>query len=335
VPSRQSLLLRQLRAHQLGNRLLLSSLAFAISFGLGWVVNQALHPAILTGLMSLSASYVGAVVTDRRRDRQEKHLKESLQNQIAGLVEKVDSLELYESQLYELLANAATTKQELEDHIQRLQLEKNSLKTQLSQFYKQRQELMYTVFFIQQRQKIIEEKFPDLKTKFEKVKHKLKELDTILNSKVVLIKKINTKEKNSQAKIQELTQQIQEKIQQRDTLTQEIQALENGREQIALQIADLSSRKQEVDRQISIESLLKYRQHLEKSCDDLQARLEQLNAQQPTLDRAISERTQEIQPTDDGVNLLRDVHQYLQEQIIAIQNQLTVLREQGIGNGKQ
>ncbi|MEQ8957458.1 MAG: hypothetical protein RLP02_05965, partial [Coleofasciculus sp. C2-GNP5-27] len=71
--------------NQLINQMLLGTVAFAVSVGVGLFVNP--NKALVNGVVTVVASYTGVIVADRRRNKAEKQRKNALINQIQELEE--------------------------------------------------------------------------------------------------------------------------------------------------------------------------------------------------------------------------------------------------------
>lgn len=74
------------------NQLLLGSVAFGISCGLGLVVNRDLNKALLTGAISLPAVYVSALVVDKRRSHPQPAAAEPASTQWSELADANSAL---------------------------------------------------------------------------------------------------------------------------------------------------------------------------------------------------------------------------------------------------
>lgn len=107
----------------LNNQVLLSSVSFAVAFGFSLIVNRDIKPALLTGLISVFATYTGVFVVNGRDRIRHKPTINKLEAQIY-------QLERQHIQLQQSISASATEKH-------RLEVKLNFLKSELSYIYTQ------------------------------------------------------------------------------------------------------------------------------------------------------------------------------------------------------
>ncbi len=119
----------------LSNRIfLLGLVAFGVSFGFMLVTTGDLKHALITGFVTVPATYIGAIVVDKRRRNYEMLVLNSLHKHI-------QELELEETGLHQSLAAARGKKQELVTNVNILQTEITNLRSQVSERRNQREDL--------------------------------------------------------------------------------------------------------------------------------------------------------------------------------------------------
>jgi len=140
---------------QLVNYIRVSLIASSISFCLWLLTYRTLEKALWNTLISLPPIYLGIVMTDSRRTKQEKRLKNSLFYHLKDLNEEINKLECYESQLYQSIAAASQSKQEIENNLQALSTKRNYLFKQISDLTLQQKEIQqFTFNLLQKKQEI-------------------------------------------------------------------------------------------------------------------------------------------------------------------------------------
>jgi chromosome segregation ATPase len=119
----------------LSNRIfLLGLVAFGVSFGFMLVTTGDLKHALITGFVTVPATYIGAIVVDKRRRNYEMLVLNSLHKHI-------QELELEETGLHQSLTAARGKKQELVTNVNVLQTEITNLRSQVSERRNQREDL--------------------------------------------------------------------------------------------------------------------------------------------------------------------------------------------------
>jgi chromosome segregation ATPase len=164
------------------NRMLLGSIAFSVSFGLGLLANRDLSKALLTGVITVPATYVGAAVAGKRRINQEKQIRASLQNQIEELEEE-------EIQIHQSLFAATVTRQEVEASINALQGERSQLLNRVSELHSQRNELYQEISTFQKQKQQLEVEFYNLQTQVQQFESQQVDLNLSVSVKTTQVSK--------------------------------------------------------------------------------------------------------------------------------------------------
>jgi chromosome segregation ATPase len=195
--------------------MVLGSVAFGVSFCLNLVANRELSKAFLTGVITIPATYAGAVVIHKRRLYQEKLLRNSLQSQI-------QELEDYKEELNQYLLDALAEEQQVEASINTLQSELSYLRSQVSEGYSQRKSISWELvsFQEQKQQQFIE--LSSLQSQISAFENQIKELHQILATKAAEIEKSETELNSIQSKIYQAQSQIAERENDKHALEEEL-----------------------------------------------------------------------------------------------------------------
>ena len=102
-----------MRSTKLSNRILLSSVAFSVSFFIGLVANRDFGKALLTGVITVPATYAGTLVVENKQRKQKNFLLNEIQ--------AIDG-----------------ERQDLEEHLYYLQSSLNQLNLQVTERHNQR-----------------------------------------------------------------------------------------------------------------------------------------------------------------------------------------------------
>lgn len=223
-----------MQSTKLVNRILLSSVAFSVSFGIGLLANRDLKKALLTGVITFPASYVGAVVADKRRITQEKLLRGSLQNQIQALGEE-------ETRLYQSLSTATATRQDIEVSINALQAERSQLLNRVSELHNQKRQLYQELGGFQQQKQQQEAELHSLKTQLQQLERQQAQQNQSISARTVKIQQTETRLNYLQAELEQLQIQISEKQNQKEQLNQDLATLEHQKQDLGGEIYDLQT----------------------------------------------------------------------------------------------
>src|SRR5919199_1042176 len=228
------------------NRILLGSVAFSVSFVLGLLANRDINKALLTGVITVPGTYAGSAIAEKRRIYQEKLLRGSLQNQIQELEEE-------ESQLYQSLASATATRQEVEASINALQgersqllnrvsdlhIQRNELYRELSDFQKQKQHPDLVTLESQKRH--LEGEAYDLQTQIQVLQQRQDQLNQVLAPLQEQQHEIEASLLAGKAKLDQLLSQISDKRKQQKKLDRDLANLGNRKQQLETECQNLQT----------------------------------------------------------------------------------------------
>jgi chromosome segregation ATPase len=301
------------------NRILLGSVAFSVSFLLGLLVNRDINKALLTGVITVPGTFAGAAIAEKRRIYQEKLLRGSLQNQIQELLEE-------ENQLYESLASATATRQEVEASINALQGERSQLLNRVSDLHLQRNDLYRELSDFQKQKQQQETEFYHLQTQIQRLERQQVELEQSLSAKTFQLNQTEARANQLKKEIERLHKQISHKKQQKEQLHPDLITLENQKRNLEGEAYDLQTQIQVLQqRQEQLNQVLaplqEQQQQVEVSLMAGKAKLDQLLSQ-------ISERRKQQKKLNQDLANLESRKQQLEAEFQHWQTQIQVIEPQ-------
>lgn len=301
------------------NRILLGSVAFSVSFLLGLLMNRDINKALLTGVITVPATYAGVTIAEKRRISQEKLLRGSLQNQIQELLEE-------ENQLYQSLASATATRQEVEASINALQGERSQLLNRVSDLHIQRNELYRELSDFQKQKQQQETEFYTLQTQIQRLERQQIELEQSLSAKTFQLNQTESRANQLKKEIERLQKQISHKKQQKEQLHPDLITLENQKRNLEGEAYDLHTQIQVLQqRQEQLNQVLaplqEQQQQVEVSLMAGKAKLDQLLSQ-------ISEKRKQQKKLDRDLANLGNRKQQLEAECQSLQTQIQIFAPQ-------
>lgn len=295
------------------NRILLGSVAFSVSFLLGLLVNRDINKALLTGVITVPATYAGAAIIEKRRIYQEKLLRGSLQNQIQELLEE-------ENQLYESLASATTTRQEVEASINALQGERSQLLNRVSDLHLQRNDLYRELSDFQKKKQQQETEFYHLQSQIKRLERQQVELEQFFSAKTFQLNQTEARANQLKKEIERLQKQISHKKHQKEQLHPDLITLESQKRNLEGEVYDLQTQIQVLQqRQEQLNQVLaplqEQQQQVEVSLMAGKAKLDQLLSQ-------ISEKRKQQKKLDRDLAKLGERKQQLESECQSLQAQV-------------
>lgn len=304
---------------KVANRFLLGSVAFGVSFLLGLLANRDITKALLTGVIAIPATYTGAMIADKRRIYQEKLLRGSLQNQIEELVEE-------QTQLYQSLAAATATRQEVEASINALQSERSHLLSRVSELHIQRNELYRELSDFQKQKQQQDLEFYNLQTQLQKLERQQTEVNQSLSAKTFQLQQTEIRINQLRKELDQLHNQISNKKQQKEQLHPDLAKLESRKQHLEGAAYDLQTQIQVLQqRQDQLnQALLPLQQQYREMEGNLlagKARLDQLLSQ-------ISEKQKQQKKLNQDLATLESRKQHLEVESHNLQTQIQALETQ-------
>ncbi len=305
------------------NRIVLGAVAFGVSFGISFLANRNANRALLTGLITLPATYAAAIVVDRRQKHRELLV-------LASQRQKIHELEAQEVNMNRILSNANLKKQELENSINYLQTECHQLRSQ---------------FEVRHQYK------DDLEKELEILKTSLRELEqekaALFAEKKVLEEDFTTKTRSKEA----LEQEISNLHQQKSTLLSQLESLNSQYNQIVEKIqkeqikfthqkseleADLQSFKEQ-KRQIELKTYIIQNQveKLERHKNDLQEKLKSLKTEKEEVRASLEALQLQKEQQQTELLALQEERNQLQSQILEFHQQIEALIAEPVSDNHQ
>jgi hypothetical protein len=183
------------------NKVLLSSVAFGVSFGIGMLVSKAdIKKALTTGAIAIPASLAGALVSERKKADGENLVEDSLPT-------GVQELKIQEDGLHQSIAEATMRMQEVEAGINSLQTEHTQLLENISDLNSQKQQLESQKEAIETSIAVQQTELEQISDRFIQAHQQQEELDAYLTKLESRKQELETENQNLQAQIHELEQQ--------------------------------------------------------------------------------------------------------------------------------
>jgi chromosome segregation ATPase len=296
----------------ISNRLILGIVAFGVSFGISLVLSWDFGKAILTGIITVPATYLAALYVDKRRRNHEMLILDSLHRRIKELetsksrmIAESNQLEILHTSLYtetKQLQNQALERRKQRDILNRengtLAIEKKQLETQINQL----------------QNEIIN---------LDKVKVDLSNSISNLNSER---RRLELNSNVSRSEINQLHTQLGELLQQKQERESELILLERLKPQLEEKLYNLrvQIQEQEVEENKHNELLLNRTTERESIENILQILKNQLTEQQ-----------REFQQIQGQISLLQEERDQLQNQVWELLQHLESFNQEPLHSSEQ
>lgn len=248
----------------LSNRIfLLGLVAFGVSFGFILVSTGDLKNALITGLVTVPATYIGAIVVDKRRRNYEMLVLNSLHKQI-------QELEREELGLHQSLSAARMKKQELIANVNVLQTEINNLRSQVSERRNQREDLNIDLTNLRGQIEQLGQRYDDLQAETQELEKSKGKIHQSLSLAISEQRRVETNIGGVRLQLTQLETQIDQQQSLKQELESNITLLNRIKPQLEEKLHTLRLELHDQETQHS-EKLL-----LEKSVNTLRTELTQL-----------------------------------------------------------
>ena len=157
------------------NPLLLGLVAFCVSFGLGLLVNRSFKLALLTGLITLPATFMGVLAASRKQRVQQKWTLTDLQI-------KIHQLRKWEVELQQALSAMMAAKQRTEIELNYLQAGLDQIQTQAAEQRSYKQQLSQDLMTLNEQKHQVEADLHRWNTQIYSLEQQRGELDLSLRS---------------------------------------------------------------------------------------------------------------------------------------------------------
>lgn len=312
------------------NWLLLGSVAFGVSLCLSLITSQDFGKAFVTALITIPATYAGAVIIHKRRLNREKRLRNSLVNQI-------QELEAYQEDMNQYLVDALSEEQGLEASIKNLNSELNYLRGQVSDFSNQRKSISWELRdFQEQKQQKLQE-LSTLQEQINTVENQIIQLNQVLSTKNAEVRKAETDLNLIKSEMRQLLDKIAELETEKQLLEQDLLSIQiqkstlleeenQARQSLAffnLELIQLKAKaKPQNEQQASQQELLNLREEKNK----LQAEIESLKRPKQSSKQNSSKKPVLSQEWLDFINQLPDYGMKVIESIVELNNSMATLK---------
>lgn len=216
------------------NKLLLSSVAFGISFALSLLINRNVKTALITGLISVPATLVGVFVVNGKQRIQQKRDLNQLEAQIY-------QLKLQEVQLNKSLSAIAAEEQRTKSNINFLKTELKQLYAQITEQRSYKQQLTEDITTLSEHSSQLETHFHDLQAQIEKSEQRKRELREFMQFMQAEKQDTEANINLLRVELQQLQVQVTERQNQKNVLEEDLTVLKNLRPQLETQLHQLQN----------------------------------------------------------------------------------------------
>lgn len=197
------------------NWLVLGSVAFGVSLCISLIASQNFGKAFFTGVITIPATYAGAIVIHKQRLNREKRFRNSLVNQI-------QELEAYQEDMNQYLVDALSEEQGLEASINNLKSELNYLRSQVSEGYNQRKTISRELIVLQEQKQQKLQELSTLQEQINTIENQLNQLNQLVSTKNAEVRKAETELNLIKSEMRQLPDKITELETEKQSLEQEL-----------------------------------------------------------------------------------------------------------------
>ncbi|AFY31436.1 tellurite resistance TerB C-terminal domain-containing protein [Calothrix sp. PCC 7507] len=283
----------------ISNRVFLGIVAFSVSFGLSLVPNWDFPRAMVTGVITLLATYAAAFCVDNRRRAYEMLVLNSLHK-------RIKELEGLKSRIIREI-------DKIEEHRNLLYTESNKLKTQVAESRNQRDNLHRESSTFTGQKKQLESEI----TAFKKELHSLEKSQTELNNSVSNLtaekRRLELNCNVSRSEINQLQTQISELYEEKQDLESNLTLLGRLKPQIEEKVYELRIQLQELEINVNEQNQLLIATTIKKA---------DVESSQNYLQTKLGEQQAELQQLQSQVSLLQEERDLLQNQVWELLQQM-------------
>jgi chromosome segregation ATPase len=289
---------RKMQPTIVSHQVVLGIAAFSISFGLSLVPNWDFPKALLTGIITVLATYAAAFLVDKRRRSDELKMIGSLQRRIrdveglkSRILREIQQLEEYRNLLY-------TETQQLENQIGDCRSQRDSLHRDIGTFAAQKKQIEAEVY--------------NLKNEFQHLENSNIELNNSCNNLITEKRRLELNCNSSRAEINQIQPQLDTLKQQKKELENDVILLERLKPQLEEKLYELRIEVQNQELKIAKQ-------------DDL---LVQTNITRNNLENILKALQTKTLGQQSEVNQLQNQISVLQDERDLLQNQVWELLQQ-------
>lgn len=295
-----------MQSAMISNRYILGIVAFSVSFGISLVPNWDLNQALITGVITILATYAAALFIDKRRSNYEmliltshrKRIKE-LEGLKLRIVKEINQIEEHRNLLY-----AESNK--LEKQILDCRNQRNILHRDLGTFAAQKKQLETESIHLTAEIATLEQNQAELHHAFSQLTTEKRRLELNCNT--------------SRAEILQLQNQIGELQQEKQELESSVSLLGRLKPQLESKMYELRIEVQELEAETNQQKELLVSTKTER---------ENLAKNLNYLETKITEKQSELQQIEAQFSLLQSERDLLQSQVWELLQQTETLNQEG------
>lgn len=209
------------------NKVLLSSVAFGVSFGIGMLISKAdIKNALTTGALAATAGFAGTLVSERKKADGENSVEDSLST-------GVRELKIQEDRLHQSITEATMRMEEVEASINSLQTEHAQLVENISDLNSQKQQL--------------ETEYNNWQTQVKDVVQQQEQTNQTLSSLKTQKEVIETSIAAQQAELAQIRDRFTQAQQQQEELDAYLVRLENRKQELEAENQNLQAQIEELE----------------------------------------------------------------------------------------
>lgn len=313
------------------NRIILGTVAFSVSFGINLVTYRNVNQALLTGLTTLPATYIAALVVDKRRRNNELLVLGSRRQQI-------QQLEAHETGIHQFFSTASSQRQELLKNLNSLRTELNHLNYQVLEYRHQKAALQSELTTLTTQKHQLEADLSNYQAQSQEIEQYQAKLTHFLATVTAEKNELEANLISLHATVDEYIQENQAQQQQNNHLLTDAHKLENEISDLKIKQAEikqdiLTKRNEQQQLTASINNLHAEQNQLRQVTDtnfqqqQLELNLQTLQTQIQQLERDLVDKRTETQHLETNLKALAQEKDNVRSQIIEQQHQQQSLIE--------
>ncbi|BAU11159.1 hypothetical protein LEP3755_16520 [Leptolyngbya sp. NIES-3755] len=289
------------------SRLMLSLIAFSVSFVISLLITRDLTRSLISGAVTLFASLVGAAFS-------ENQYRQALYRRSEELTTHIRSLQRKRAEAYESLVLITQERDRISNSLNSLQTQLRNLQVQSANLWQQKEELSWN---LTSPQASPANQIYVLQAKLQELEQKEAELNKSLSATLSAKQRAELGLKTTQAQLNQFQAQLAEQQSQKAELAKEVNALLSQKQQLEVQLTTLQPKVKELEKYRSelsqfLETAEPKRKQVESSSKSLQGAIENLQTQISSLqgelgqlEHQILERRQQKEVLDQELTTLR------------------------------
>ena len=278
--------------------LLLGSVAFGVSFALSLLINRDIKPALISGLITVPATFSGVFVVNRKQRIKQKQTLTTFQSQIY-------QLQRQEAQLNQSLYAIAAEEQRTKSNINFLKTELNQLYPQIAEQRSYKQQLNQDLITLSEHKRQLEADTNDLETQIYNCEQRQKELREFMQF-------MNAEKQDAEAQLNSMLAKLK---------------------QLQLQGAEQQKQNEELEQNLA--DLNQIKPQLEATLHSLQNQINEVKVQKTEMEDFLAAIAQERHSTEINLELLQAQLNQLQTQILEQKNNKNKLEQDLINLSKK